>query len=62
MFEKELMRRCKAYLEDSGLPVARMCAKLNISTSAFYQWRKNRLNLSPERLLSIDNYLKYWGY
>ena len=62
MFEKQLMERCAAYLKDSGLPITRMCAKLGLSTGAFYQWRRGQLNLTPDRLLSIDDYLKRWGY
>lgn len=61
-FEEKLKDRVSRYLDESGARITHMCVKLHMSTSAFSQWRRNVLNLSPERLLSIDDYLRRWGY
>ena len=62
MFEEELKNRITKYLEASGARISFICSKLHLTPSALFQWRKGQLNLTPERLLSIDDYLKRWGY
>ena len=62
MFEEELKNRITRYLEASGARISFICSKLHLTPSALFQWRKGQLNLTPERLLSIDDYLRRWNY
>lgn len=57
-----LRQRCGKFLEESDMPIARMCRKLNLSTTAFYKWRGSELNLTDKRLEDIDKYLTKFGY
>ena len=57
-----LIERCNKFIGDTGLAVTRFCRNINLSVTAFNQWRKGELNLKDETLNRIENYLAKFGY
>lgn len=58
----ELIKRCETFLNELGVPVVVFCRKVDISTTAYYSWRKGFLQLSNDTLQRIDSYLKQYNF
>lgn len=59
---KGLKERCKQFLDVSGVPITKLCARLDMATSTYYRWQRGTLDLSQARLTAIDSYLSQFGY
>lgn len=60
--DKDLKVRCRMFLGVSGVPVTRMCSRLEMATSSYYRWQRGTLDLSQARLAAINDYLSQFGY
>lgn len=58
----ELIKRCCNFINEFGIPVTVFCRKVNISTKAFYDWQKGKLNLSSQTLERIETYIDKYGF
>ncbi len=58
----DLKERCKKFLMASGVPITRMCFRLNMAASSYYRWQQGLLKLSDSRLEAIDQYLRQFGF
>jgi len=59
---KELQVRCRMFLGVSGVPVTKMCSRLDMATSSYYRWQRGILKLSDSRLEAINQYLRQFGF
>ena len=57
-----LKKRCERFLRELSVPTAAFCRKINISTTAYYNWRAGLLNLSDATLQRIDDYLTKYNF
>ncbi len=53
----ELKERCKKLIEAFDLPISRLCRKLEISRTAYYDWQNGKYELKPEKLARIEEFL-----
>lgn len=58
----DLKERCKQMFAITEKPVTKFCRAIGMSTTAYYKWMKDELNLSDERLEAIDTELKRMNY
>ncbi len=58
----KLIRRCCNFIDEFGVPITTFCRKINISTRAFYDWKRGKLNLSENTLKRIENYIGKYGF
>ena len=58
----DLKVRCEKFLLASGVPVTKMCKRLDMSTSSYYRWQRGILQLSYSRLKAIEQYLSQFGF
>lgn len=56
------MERCQRMLDELGIPVTKFCRNINLSTFAFYEWKKGNMKLSDERIKAIDAYLAKYNF
>lgn len=54
--------RCQKMIDELGIPVTKFCRNINLSTFTFYEWKKNNIKLSDERMKDIDAYLKRYNF
>lgn len=54
--------RCQKMLDELGIPVTKFCRNINLSTFAFYEWKKGNMKLSDERIKAIDTYLAKYNF
>lgn len=57
-----LAQRLDAFLLATGLPITRLCKKIELTPQSFYCWRNGSLNLKPETLQRIDKFLTQFNY
>jgi len=57
-----VMERCQRMLDELGIPVTKFCRNINLSTFAFYEWKKGNMKLSDERMKAIDAYLTKYNF
>ena len=55
-------KRCAKFLSELGVAVTVFCRKIGISTTAYYRWQADDLNLSIETERRIATYLEKFGY
>lgn len=58
----KIMERIDAFLEATGLPVTRLCKKIELSPASYYGWRNGNVNLKVETLQRIDRFLSQFNY
>lgn len=58
----DLKARVLDFLTSSGVPVTRMCERIDLSTSSYYKWQRNELELSEGKLATIEQYLSQFGF
>lgn len=57
-----MKERCKRMMDELGIPVTRFCQNIHLSVHSYYDWRRDKVELSEKRLNSIDIYLKKYGF
>lgn len=57
-----IKERCKHMINELGIPVTRFCQNIRLSPHSYYDWQKEKVELSEKRLSSIDEYLKKYGF
>ena len=57
-----LKKRCKQMIKELGIPVTAFCRKVDISTSAYYAWHRETIDLSETTLDRIGKYLSKYGF
>lgn len=45
-----------------GIPVSRFCKNINLSAHSFYDWQNGKVELSENRLESIQKYLEKYNF
>lgn len=58
----ELKKRCKKFIDDLGVHVAKFADNCGIGRSTYYKWIKGDIELTPSTLNKIDDYLKRFNY
>ena len=59
---KTLVKRCVAFLHESGVPVTKLCARVGMAPSTYYRLIKGQINLSTAKIAAVDHYLNQFGY
>lgn len=57
-----LKERCKKFIDELGVQVAKFADNCGIGRSTYYQWQKGDIELSDKSLNKIDDYLKKYGF
>jgi len=57
-----LKERCKKFIAELGVQVAKFADNCGIGRSTYYQWQKGDIELSPSTLNKIDTYLKKYNF
>ena len=58
----ELKKRCKKFIDELGVHVAKFADNCGIGRSTYYKWIKGDIELTPSTLNKIDEYLKRFNY
>lgn len=58
----ELKERCQKMIEELGIPITKFCRNVNMSTMSYYNWQRDKINLTEERLKNIDAYISRYGF
>lgn len=58
----DLKKRCRTMIDILGIPVSRFCKNINLSAHSFYDWQNGKVELSENRLESIQKYLEKYNF
>ncbi len=59
---QSLQTRIDAFIEATGLPITRLCEKVEISSRSYYRWRRDEIKLKADTLKRIDSFLAQFNY
>lgn len=52
-----LRKRVKEFLKDTGSTVTNFCKKIGVSTTYYYKWINENVEISDALMQKIENYL-----
>lgn len=57
-----LSERCIKFIDTLGVPITKFCQRIQLSRTAFFEWRKGNLKLSDTTLERIEKYISQFGF
>lgn len=57
-----LSERCIKFIDTLGVPITKFCQRIQLSRTAFFEWRKGNLKLSDSTLDRIEKYISQFGF
>lgn len=57
-----ILDRIERITKELGVPMTKLCRNMDITPHSIYAWKKGEINLKPETVKRIDDYLSKYGF